>query len=322
MPIDAFITLDRLECSKETDESGHSEPYIWPLLLRIDDHTLSTDARVGSLSAADNFARVVIKQGMKRGDSAAIPNGLRSFGLRFDDNLAMNHVVVVVVLMEEDDLPDRAVQHGYAAFRSALPNALRDLSLLARLASNDPVDSAAAMQEVVDQVAPAVKAAISDGLTAGEKLRVLLGLLDLDDQIAFATVRFDRLLADGGATLDRPFDMRLLRRTGTSNQTVTDLYTLRGRFQTRRVVIDRCKALVDRVRAAQEEIAGFEAEIAELKKQFKGAELKALIDLIRRDDLDPAVAALEAAQRDLAKCRAAGSLGGVVGPLTQVLAQA
>jgi hypothetical protein len=316
MPIDAIVTLDRLDCFAEHDESGHSEPYIWPLLLRIDDHTLATPALIGSLGLADEFARVVVKSEMKRGDSAPIPAGQRGFSLRFDDNLGMNHVIVVVVLMEQDDLPDRAATAGYIALRTELPRALADLELLLRLASDDAAVHDAAVQAVVAQVTPLVKTAISDKLSATEKLKLLLGLLDLDDQLAVAVVRFDRLLGDAGATLDQVFTMRFVRRNSSSEASITDLYRLQGRFQTRRVTADRCQPLLDRVRAAQQQVDAFLAEIAELKNEFKGPELKALIDCIQRDDLDPATAALDAAKRALAQCRARSSLGGVVGPIS------
>jgi len=43
MPTDAFFHLDRLRCLLETDRDGHSEPYVWALLIWLDDLTGLTD---------------------------------------------------------------------------------------------------------------------------------------------------------------------------------------------------------------------------------------------------------------------------------------
>jgi hypothetical protein len=314
MSIDATITLDRLECSKERDESGHSEPYIWPVLMQVDDNTLHGPGLLRVLSAPDAKARVVIKQDMKRGDAAPIPPGLRSFTFRFEDGLKINRVIVVVALLEADDTPERAVTQGYIAFRTALPVALGQLNRLVALSSPDPAEQAAVLQAITAEVNAAVRKAIGDSLSGFEKLRVLLGLLDLDDDIAVAHTSFDRLLGDAGAVLDQPFTMRLQRRTGQSASTVTDLYQLQGRFQTRPVVRDRCQPLATKARDAQDEVDSIHREIAELKVEHRGEpELPQLVAEIEADELAPAEAALAAALRDLAKCRAGGLLGGTVG---------
>jgi hypothetical protein len=80
MPIDVTVTLDQLDCS--------------------------TQAHGGVIGVSDTFARVVVKPDMKSGDTAPVPNALRSFSARFDDKLAMSHVVGVAVLMEEDAAPE------------------------------------------------------------------------------------------------------------------------------------------------------------------------------------------------------------------------
>lgn len=304
MPIDAIITLDRLVCSKEHDETGHSEPYLWPVLIRIDDETLATPALVSAISPSEANARSVVKSDMRRGDAAPVPEGQRVFRFRFSDGLDLSRVLLVVALLENDETPQRAIVNGYTTFRNELPKAIGSFDRLLRLSSDDAAVRDAAIGEVKAIVGNAVRAAIRDSLTAGDKLKILLGTLDLDDEIAVAHTTFDRLLGDAGATLNQPFNLLLVRRTGSSNSTVTDVYDLRGRFETRRVVRDRCQPRVDAVRAAQEAVDAIEREIDDLRESFKGDELAELVAAIQEEDLDPALAALDAARAALAACRA------------------
>jgi hypothetical protein len=47
MTTQTVVVLDRLRCVHEHDGSGHSEPYLWPTLLWVDDATPATPDRVG-----------------------------------------------------------------------------------------------------------------------------------------------------------------------------------------------------------------------------------------------------------------------------------
>src|SRR5262249_6602873 len=157
-------------------------------------------------------ARIVIKQDMKRGDTAPIPQGQRTFTFRFSDNLSMNNVIIVIALLENDETPDRAARQGYITFRNELPKAVGTLDRLLRLSSSDAAVRDAAIAEVTNIVGAAVRSTIRDNLTASEKLQVLLGTLNLDDQLAVAHTRFDKLLSAGGATRNEPFSMLFVRR--------------------------------------------------------------------------------------------------------------
>lgn len=306
MPIDAIITLDQLSCSKESDGTGHSEPYLWPVLLRVDDETLATPPLLSSLHPAEQFARAVVKQNMKRGDSAPVPQGQRSFTFRFSDNLKLHNVILIVALLEEDETPDRAVKAGYISFRNEVPKAVGTLDRLLRLSSTDPAVVNGAIAEVKAQVTDAVRAAIKNRLTATEKLGVLLGTLNLDDQIAVSHLRFDQLTTQAGATLDQAFSVLLVRKPGASNSTITDQYTLSGRFQTRRVLRDRCQARADAVKAAQDEVDSIQREIDEARGLPGGQVLVAQL----KEDLEVAQATLDAARAALAQCRAGGVVVG------------
>ena len=329
MPIDAIVTLDRLECSRETDSSGHSEPYIWPVLMRVDDNTLATEATLSSLNLADQNARIVIKEDMKAGEEAPIPADQRTFVFRFDDNLSFARVIIVVALLEQDETPDRAAREGYITFRNELPKAVapRLLQLNAADEQGDEEGTRLLIKEISDIVDPAVRAAIRRNLTGTDKLGVILGTVKLDDQIDVAHKTFRKLEEEDGKLVSQDFALLFSKRDKDTLR-LTDRYRLHGRFETRRVVRDKCQPLVDQVKAAREVVDGIQEEIKKLQKQLQGEpdefgqqlpkkDLMEEIKRIRSEELVPADENLDDARRALAQCRASGQ--GKVGDTASVL---
>ncbi len=309
MPIDAIVTFETLSCSREDDASGHSEPYLWPMVIKVDDNTLATDQDLIALSPTDQSARVVVKDGMKRGDSAPVPASQRTFAFRFEDNQTIHAVLIVVALLEEDELPLGAVTKGYQAFRRELPKAIaaRLGPLFIAEEQGDDAGTAILIKQIRDTVEPAVKSGIRSGLSAGQKARILIGTLNPDDQVGFANKSFKDLLDSNNAPVNQTFRMLFVTRDG--NNKVTDLYVLQGRFQTKVVVPDKCQALVDKVKAAQQTVQDILAQIRDLQEQLRNAApgekpfLVAEIRRVRTQELAPAEKALEAARQALAACR-------------------
>ena len=103
MATDAFIVLERLTCSRESDRSGGSEPYIWPVLIWVDDDTLATPARVGVTSPSSTYARLVIKEDLRAGQVAEIPPQVGLLRVRLDDNQSVRQLILGVALWESDE---------------------------------------------------------------------------------------------------------------------------------------------------------------------------------------------------------------------------
>jgi len=80
MLVNATVALEILRCIRESDESGHSEPYIWPALLAI-----SPSANVSVTAPAVENARLVIKKDMRAGDVADIPTSVGAIDMQVDD---------------------------------------------------------------------------------------------------------------------------------------------------------------------------------------------------------------------------------------------
>src|SRR5688500_794638 len=99
MPTDVTTTLNSFNCLRESE--GGSEPYIWPVLLWIDDMTVQTPDLVGvTTSLILGNARTVLKSGMKAGETAPVPFPLGSLGVSFEDGLTMRQLLLVVALLE------------------------------------------------------------------------------------------------------------------------------------------------------------------------------------------------------------------------------
>ncbi|MGH9380767.1 MAG: tachylectin-related carbohydrate-binding protein [Thermoanaerobaculia bacterium] len=192
MATDAIITLSRLHCFRENDGTGHSEPYIWPVLLRIDDTTLETDEDVGVSPPRTGNARIVIKNDMRAGESADIPFSVGELRVRLEDGLMIRRLILAVALWEEDETPGDAVRAGFKAFHSELRAAVADE--LPGLASVNQADRDESVRIIKERVAAKVESAIRGALTWWQKARVAAGTLNLDDIVDSDFVAFPEQL--------------------------------------------------------------------------------------------------------------------------------
>ena len=296
MPTDAFVILERLRCLRESDGTGHSEPYLWPVLLRIDDNTLNTEALVAATTLPTSRARLVIKNDMRAGETAPISPTVGALRSRFDDKLNIRQLVLVVALWEEDETPDKAVRAGHAAFNAALPLIVGESLLELQGASTDE-ETEVLIKAIKSRVRDRVKAAIKGGLSGWEKVRVAAGTLNLDDELGSAF----RRIAD-------PAPQRFTLAFSVGN---SDAYLIDARLEMRPVPgFDRCQAQVNAVRETQSLVDSLEAEIRELQQQLRDASpaekpfINSEVKRLRNEDLAQAVAALDQARRGLNSCRA------------------
>src|SRR5690242_14739106 len=189
MPTDTAVILDRLVCIHEHDGSGHSEPYVWPVLLFIDDATLQTPDLVGVAAPDPAFARIVVQHGMQAGDVADLPSAVKTLSAPIADGLKA--IILVILLWEMDDSPGDAVTAGFDAFVSALRAAVADH--LGEL--NDPNARDQAVEEIKASVRKSVESAIKSKLSTWDELT-----LDLDDSIGADTAIVTSLPASGAPT--------------------------------------------------------------------------------------------------------------------------
>lgn len=293
MATDAIITLERLRCIRESDGTGHSEPYIWPALLWIDNNTLATPELVGVTDPAIGNARVVIKSDMRAGETADIPSSVRVLRVRFEDGLSIRRLILAVVLWEEDETPEAAMRAGFQAFSSELRAAIAD-NLVALNQANEEEEKAI-IATIKTRIRDQVRSAIKNGLTASEKARVALGTLNLDDIINSDFKNIPDL---------RATPITLTFRAGEA----ADDYEIQGNLQVLPVVVDLCQAQVNVVKAAQSAVDAIDARIRQLEDELQHAstaEKPFIISEIRRlgEERHVAMAAFEDARRVLQTCR-------------------
>lgn len=294
MATDAIVVLHRLSCTRESDVSGGSEPYIWPVLVWIDDNTLATPDLVGATGLVVGNARVVIKSGMRAGETADIPASVGVLRVRLEDDLETRQLILVVALWEKDETPTAAMRAGFQAFSSELRAAIADNLFNLALAESD-----SARNQIIAiinaRVRTRVTSAIEDGLTGWQKARVLVGTLNLDDIIDSAFERYPELVSS-------PINLSLT--AGTSQE-----YAIEGELQTRPVRVDVCQAEVDAVKDAKATVDAIDAAIKVLQAELQGAApgekpfIISEIQRLREEDLPIAMSAVEEARFALNLCR-------------------
>jgi len=294
MATDAILNLERLRCIRESDGTGHSEPYIWPALLWIDDNTLAKPELVGVTDPALGNARIVIKSDMRAGQTADIPASVgRVLRVRLEDVMVFRRLILVVALWEEDETPEAAMRAGFQAFSRALRAAVAD-NLFALSQANEEEEKAI-IETIKTRVRNRVRSAIENGLTGWQKARVLLGTLNLDDIINSDFKIIPDLLATS---------ITLTFRAGSS-----DDYEIQGNLQVLPVPVDDCQAQVNAVKAAKSVVDNIDVQIRTLQDELQHASpaekplIISEIRRLRREELPVAMAALEDARRALQTCR-------------------
>ena len=250
MPIiDALIQLDRLRCNRESDgDTGHSEPYIWSALYRIDDDTLRNGALVVFTDSPSPPLRVVVKPDMKAGETADIPvkRGMSSLSTRFRDGVERKNLIFVVALLELDDTPEAASTAGFVAFRSELRATLAKRLLELSLADKDQRDEI--IEQIRSSVGDKVGIAIEDNLTTSQKLEIAIGARTLDDLVDTKFISFEQIT-------NTDFTLAFESKDKTAS------YELDGHLS---VTVNPCQSELDRVNIATHNISNIDGRIRQL----------------------------------------------------------
>ena len=308
MATDAFVILEQLRCISLRNTEQETEPYIWPVLIRVDDNTLSTPELVDIVTPVQGNARIVIKDNMRARETAAIPSSVGILRTRFEDGLTVRRLILVVALLEMDETPKPAMRAGFRTFGSELRAAIAE-----NLIALDQAEGEAEKQlikSIQERVEDRVTSAIKDGLTSWEKTKVFAGVLNMDDPSGSAFLTFGK---EGLIPTPITLAFEASRRLPFPPVVSSSQYEIRGQLQIRPVVIKRCQAQIDRVNAAQSVVNGIEEQIKDLQAQLQGEGdepplpkdfINDEIERLRDEELGPAMDALKAARIALEICRA------------------
>jgi len=308
MAKDAIIILEKLRCITSAAE-GRREPYIWPALLRIDDDTLMSAHKVAIVTGQD--ARHVIKDSMQAGETVAIPGSVGMLGTRFEDDLSILRLILVVVLLEEDETPESAIEAGFQAFSSELRAAVADNLFALSQASEE--EERAIIETIKTRVNDRVTSAEEDQLSWWAKTKILGGKLTPDYMLGFASIDFGKEIPPTPRPITLAFEFipRIL------GQPIGEVkFEIQGQFLIRPLPINQCQPQVDAVKAAEAVINMIEQEIRDLQAQLQGngddngdepplpkSYINGEIRRLREEEIPPAEANLEKARRALQACR-------------------
>lgn len=296
MATDTIINLKTLTCQKESDATGHSEPYIWPVLLKIDNDTLATDELLDVITPTFGHERIRIKEGIRPGETATIPESVGRLKARFEEDQQFQRLVLIVTLLEEDETPEDSVQAGFRAFADELSDEVRE-NLFGLVFAEDE-DLEIIVDRIKKNVSKRVESAIFDSLSSFEKARLLIGDLNLDDVVGNEFQAFENPLQPTAS------DFTLTFLNGN-----TESYTIEGDLTTREVPEESCVQEQKTVTITRKEVRGIEVIIESLQAQLRNApppQKAALVKQIRklkRDDLPRAEARFKAALKALKLCR-------------------
>lgn len=312
MSIQAVVTLHTLRCITESDRAGsnHSEPYIWTFMASVSNNSFATTPTAALLSDS----RRIRKNEMRAGESVSMDFPGQTLSATFEDDQSDRQLILVVALLEADDAPEGAIQAGYQAFLDELKLRLGHNILALKTATEDEKNEIIA--QIQRQVSEKATSAIKGALTTGQKIKVKLGFLNMDDFMASQTRHFTDLTP-------QDFTLRFEGTSGdpkVTNQAVVVLfpitYEIDGRVSVSEITVDACQANVDAVAAAEAKIRGLHLQVQSLQQQLQTAtpqQKSGIIALIRRineQDIPAAKQALEGAKRMLQRCRVMGSVLG------------
>jgi hypothetical protein len=280
------ISLDQLSCISES-EGGGSHPYLWAVLLQVDDETIKSGARAATVGFAPSptGAQLAIDDGMRAGDTAAIPVLQVRMAARFDSAEHTKHLILVAALLDHHDTPFDAILAGYDAFLGATQEQVA--AHVFELGSTSKDVQAAAKDEVKAAVNTAVNDAISAKLTLWDKIMIKIHYKTPDSTIGNGFIDFDLTSA-----VPPPFNLAF--GSGSAHD-----YRIDGTIA---VSNDPCESEFVRVRAARQTVANTQAALKNLLAHESSSNQKQIEKL--EDEVAAQQALLAAAQADLNQCLA------------------
>jgi len=282
------IELQDLVCVDEFRSEG-VRPYLWGVLLQIDDDTVDTGVGVATVSfvSPQEGAFVPIASAMHAGDIAAIPEPVSRFAARFRSGQTLNDLVLVTVLWDARDTPANAVVAGYTAFLGAIRDAVA-LRLL-DLSTADDNQKAAIEADIAQDVHDRVEDAIRGAFSAVQKAEVELGILTPDTLIGSAFRLASIQAADSTETFTVPF-----------SDVLNDNFDLSARMT---VTADPCEDQAVRVRSLRQGIDNTRGALKQLSNEPEGTVDQEIEEL--EQELSAELARLTQAELDLQQCRIA-----------------
>jgi hypothetical protein len=241
----ADLELSQLQCNKQSDGSGGCNPYLWVVLLRIDDDTLGGNPPAAAVFPQDPAApRIVVEAGMKAGDTAVVPDQVDSLVTDIRTDSVQRNLILIAALLDQHDTSWAAMAAGYQAFVTTAPVAVGAQLLQLQ----DAALYEQAIQAITSQISNQVKSAIEAQLSWWDKVQIALHLETPDRIIGTAYQDWQSVAASSSGSY--PLEI-----TSTSGDIVTDDFVLGCQLA---VTVDPCEDQVAAVQGIQQAIANIE----------------------------------------------------------------
>jgi hypothetical protein len=242
----ADLELLQLQCNEQSDGSDGCNPYLWVVLLRIDDDTLRSNPPVAAVYPVDpGAARLVVKAGMKAGDTAVVSDQVAHLAAQIRIDSVERNLILIAALLDQHDTPGAAVAAGWTAFVNAAPAAVG----AQLLPLQDPAQKPQAIQAIEAQIKSEVTSAIEGQLSWWDDVQIGLHLETLDRVIATVYQDWESVGSASAGSFTLEFE-------GGS-----DDFVLGGQLL---VNVDPCEAQAAAVQEIQDAINNIEGRVKEL----------------------------------------------------------
>lgn len=303
MPQLVTFHLKQLRCIVESDSRGGSEPYLWVTYFIVDGRNIAQPEPVSTLTPVYDAFRKEFPDDVRDGQVMNVPPFIANFSAQIDPG-PLNFMLAgcVVVLLEEDDSPDKAMRAGRNTYATGIHQELNKLvKERIKTLNREPVTQAE-IDAIHDAIEPKITSAVRSNLTFRQQI-----FGNQDDTLGFAHVAF---IGDEIQTKD--FEFPELADRGRSNR-----FVLSGSLTVGPVPpppVDRCATFRAAVQAKRDEIKGLQSLRAGLQLQLQTATPQAkpaIVQQITRVGAQIAQAEEELRQRE---ARLRFCEGGVLDP--------
>jgi hypothetical protein len=287
--------------------SDRGSPYIWPVVIWVDNNTfVSNPTHLG-------FPNIVIKEHMKAGQSADIPEWQGLYSHRFDETQSIRRLILVVALWNREESPFDTCLAACTTFLDRLPQEI--LERLVDLKDANDEQRKEIIEDIKKNVSDAVESAIKNNLSTGQKVAVALGHMTLDMFVESDFTSFNESALK--LTSDTPLPVRITLNfmkiipPSSDNAGREINYQIEGELIVLPVPVDVCQTQVDAVHAAQvhvDDLIALRKHLLANPEGLSEALVFAKLRQIETVDLPAARAALESANLALKECRGIKSI--------------
>ena len=291
------VRLNSLRCIAESDRNIGSEPYLWVTYFLVDGSRLTQPEPV--LTYSPVLAREKFPDNVRAGQVINVQNIINHFIEPMEPGpLNFRLVGCLVVLLEEDETSDEAMEAGHRAYSKAVHEALNNLIRERIRTLNQEAVTDAEVNTIRNAIAPTAKSAIKS------ELKVWDVFDNQDDMEGFSHVAFI-----GDEVQSKEFEFPELVGPGSKNH-----YVLSGSLTVGPVPDvppdrPRCAELRAAVQAQRDGIQALHTTIAQLQQELRNAGSLEKPDIVRqiseaRDEIPRAKEELERLEAALKACEA------------------